>query len=117
MGESGQTGSALSTDRDLLLKSQSKMKTFWLLGLAILLTLLHTSRGSYLSDSDLGERREAEGEKQMDILVDYLIKRIQSEQEHPSYSGALERLIPKNRPEKKRGFNNNYADAVFRGLG
>ena len=66
------------------------MKTFCLLGLTVLLTLLHTSRGSFLADkNDLGERREAEREAELDVLVDYLIKRIQSEQEHPSYSGAL----------------------------
>ena len=117
-----------------------RMKTTWLLGLTVLLTLLHTSRGSFLADNDLGERRqaEAEGDKQLDILVDYLIKRIQSEQEHPSYSRTLvdilisyqtsnfiltvtfnsqERLIPKTKAEKRRSFNNNYADAVFRGLG
>ena len=117
-----------------------RMKTTWLLGLTVLLTLLHTSRGSFLADNDLGERRqaEAEGDKQLDILVDYLIKRIQSEQEHPSYSRTLvdilisyqtsnfiltvtfnsqERLIPKTKTEKRRSFNNNYADAVFRGLG
>ena len=116
------------------------MKTTWLLGLTVLLTLLHTSRCSFLADNDLGERRqaEAEGDKQLDILVDYLIKRIQSEQEHPSYSRTLvdilisyqtsnfiltvtfnsqERLIPKTKAEKRRSFNNNYADAVFRGLG
>ena len=117
-----------------------RMKTTWLLGLTVLLTLLHTSRGSFLADNDLGERRqaEAEGDKQLDILVDYLIKRIQSEKEHPSYSRTLvdilisyqtsnfiltvtfnsqERLIPKTNAEKRRSFNNNYADAVFRGLG
>ena len=66
------------------------MKTFCLLGLTVLLTLLHTSRGSFLGDNDdLEERREAERERQLDVLVDYLIKRIQSEQEPPSYSGAL----------------------------
>merc|ERR1711997_890056 len=117
MGESGRTGPALSTDFLGKRKKIIRMKTFCLLGLTVLLTLLHTSRGSFLGDNGLGERREAEGEKQLDILVDYLIKRIQSEREHPSYSGALERLIPKARVDKKRGFNNNYADAVFRGLG
>merc|ERR1712241_989727 len=94
-----------------------RMKTILLLGLTVLLTLLNTTRGSFMGEKDLGERREAEAGKQLDVLVDYLIRRIQSEQEHPSYSRALERLIPKTRIEKRPGFNNNYADAVFRGLG
>ena len=65
------------------------MKTFCLLGLTVLLTLLSTSRGSFLGENDLGERKEVEVDKPLDILVDYLIKRIQSEQERPSYSGSL----------------------------
>merc|ERR1712156_628846 len=89
-------------------KKDIRMKTFCLLGLTVLLTLLNTSRGSFLGENDLGERKEVEVEKPLDILVDYLIKRIQSEQERRSYSGSLERLIPKARSEKRRGFNNNY---------
>ena len=65
------------------------MKTFCLLGLTVLLTLLSTSRGSFLGENDLGERKEVEVDKPLDILVDYLIKRIQSEQERRSYSGSL----------------------------
>ena len=42
-----------------------------------------------MEEKDLGERSEADAGKQLDILVDYLIKRIQSEQDRPSYSRAL----------------------------
>ena len=74
------------------------MKTLCLLGLAVLLTVLNTTRGSLLGDNDLGQRREAADEKPLDILVDYLIKRIQSEQERPSYSGSLVKVAQISQP-------------------
>ena len=105
--------------------------------LIVVLSLVDLGRASYLMDTETGDRREAGADQQqVDALVEYLIKRIQREQEFPSYSGSLVlkisfllvfsivvfqerlRLIPKSGDRKRASpFNNNYADAVFRGLG
>lgn len=58
--------------------------------LIVVLSLVDLGRASYLVDTETGDRREAGADQQqVDALVEYLMKRIQREQEFPSYSGSL----------------------------
>ena len=58
--------------------------------LIVVLSLVEVGRASYLLDTETEGRRETGADQQqLDALVEYLVNRIQREQEHPTFSGSL----------------------------
>ena len=56
--------------------------------LIVLLSVLGLSRGSILVREDQGESRETK-QQELDLLVEYLVKRIQGEMGLPTYSRSM----------------------------
>ena len=65
--------------------------------LLLLVSILNVSLGSFLAETDLGEKREAAvNRQQLDALVEYIVKKVQREQreqESPFYPGSMVYII------------------------